>query len=158
MANNDASLQDIKVAMKDRALYLAFLYRGFLKAVPTDVAEKVARQAIFQYGQFKGQQDGQTMTAESWVDQSIGFRPAPLFKLKVEKRQDSCVQEMGSCPLVEAWQELGCSPEEINLLCDIAMEVDRGRAAYHGIPLSTPQRIANGDPVCLLVLGKTAAK
>ena len=59
---------------------------------------------------------------------------------------------MTFCPLVEAWQELGCSRKEIDLLCDIAMEVDRGRAIYHNIPLEITRRIATGDPYCCLVL------
>ena len=58
---------------------------------------------------------------------------------------------MTFCPLVEAWRELGCDPGEIDLLCDIAMEGDRGRAAYHGISSEITHRIAKGDMYCCLV-------
>jgi hypothetical protein len=44
----------------------------------------------------------------------------------------------------------------MDLLCDIAMEVDRGRADFHGIPYEIDERLAKGDAFCRLVLKEKA--
>jgi len=60
--------------------------------------------------------------------------------------------EMNVCALVDAWRELGCTPHEVDLFCDIAMEGDRGRADYHGIPIEIPERMGKGDAHCRMLL------
>jgi hypothetical protein len=53
------------------------------------------------------------------------------------------------CPLVNAWEKLGASPEEIEQLCDIAMEGDRGMAdQFPAIEFSLGKTIAQGHEVC----------
>ncbi len=147
-------VQQIRAAIKDRALYLALLYQSYSSLLPPEKVEEAMRKAIFEYGQLRGKKDGETMTPEKWVDKHISKGSAEVFASKITREDSYCIQEMTYCPLVEAWQELGCPPEQIDLLCDIAMEVDRGRAAYHGIPLEITHRLAKGDPSCRLVLKK----
>jgi hypothetical protein len=53
------------------------------------------------------------------------------------------------CPLVSAWEKLGASPEEIDQLCDIAMEGDRGIASqFPDFEFSLGKTIAGGYAVC----------
>ena len=53
------------------------------------------------------------------------------------------------CPLVSAWEKLGASPEEIEQLCDIAMDGDRGIAdEFSPFEFSLGKTIAGGHPVC----------
>lgn len=52
------------------------------------------------------------------------------------------------CPLVKAWQKLGCNDEEIARLCDIAMDGDRGIAEAMGYEFALDSTIAKGDDVC----------
>jgi len=52
------------------------------------------------------------------------------------------------CPLVNAWQKQGCSDQEIDKLCDWAMEGDRGIAEAFGCELELKKTIARGDGVC----------
>jgi hypothetical protein len=157
MVDNNLVVNKIREAIKDRALYLALLFRNFSQALPADQAEKLARKAIFEYGTLRGMKDSGKMTPEKWVDSHVLKGSAAVFESRIIRAPDHCEQQMTFCPLVEAWQELGCSREEMNLLCDIAMEGDRGRAAYHNIPLEITSRIAVGDPYCCLVLKKTGA-
>ena len=152
MADQNLVVQKVRAAIKDRALYLALMLRSFSKVLPSQQVEALAREAIFEYGQLKGKRDHQPMTPESWVDSHVSKGSAAVFESRIVKAEDHCEQQMTFCPLVEAWQELGCSPQEIDKLCDIAMEVDRGRAAYHGIPLDITHRLAKGDSYCCLVL------
>jgi hypothetical protein len=150
------AVQQIRAAIKDRALYLALLYQSYASALPTEKVEATMRDAIFQYGQLRGQKDSEPMTPEKWVDKHVAKGSAAVFASKITKQGAVCIQEMTFCPLVEAWRELGCTPAQIDRLCDIAMEVDRGRAAYHRIPLEITHRLAKGDASCRLVLGKEA--
>jgi hypothetical protein len=147
-----SAIQQIRAAIKDRALYLALLYQSYSSVLPAEKVEEAMRKAIFDYGQLRGEKDHDIMTPEKWVDRHISKGSAEVFVSKITRQEDYCVQEMTYCPLVEAWQELGCTPEQIDSLCDIAMEVDRGRAAYHDIPLDITHRLAKGDESCRLVL------
>jgi hypothetical protein len=154
MNNNDAVVGKVRRAIKDRALYLALLYRSFSKVLPPDQVERLAREAIYEYGRIKGQSDASKITPEEWVDKHMSKGSGAVFESHIVKEKNRCEQQMTYCPLVEAWNELGCSQEEIDLFCDIAMEVDRGRADYHGIPWEISERMGKGDSFCRLVLKK----
>jgi hypothetical protein len=156
MSHDDVVVDKVRRAIKDRALYLALLYRSFSQALPPDQVERLAREAIYEYGWIKGQGDAGKITPEEWVDKHVSKGSGAVFESRIVEEKDRCEQQMTYCPLVEAWRELGCSQEEIDLFCDIAMEVDRGRADYHGIPWEISERIGKGDSFCRLVLKKKA--
>jgi len=63
---------------------------------------------------------------------------------------DNIKVEFHYCPLVSAWKKLGLSDERIALLCDIAMDGDRGIAESMGIVLDLTDTIAKGCKVCKL--------
>ena len=72
-----------------------------------------------------------------------------VFEMKIlETTDDKLYIEFGYCPLVAAWQKLGCIDEEIGRLCDIAMEGDRGIAESFGGKIEIGETIANGYPKC----------
>lgn len=152
--SNTEMVEKVRAAIKDRALYLACFYRSFAKVLQPEQVEKLARDAIYDYGQIKAQSDGKKITPEEWVDKHVAKGSAAVFESNIIKGEECCQQQMTHCPLLEAWKELGCSPEELDLFCDIAMEVDRGRAAYHGIRCEIQERMGKGDKFCRLVLKK----
>ena len=77
-------------------------------------------------------------------------RPAQwVFEMKIlEAVDDRLSIDFGYCPLVAAWQKLGCSDEETKRLCDIAMEGDRGIAESYGGKLELGETIASGASKC----------
>ena len=79
-------------------------------------------------------------------------KPAQMvFEMKILKSTDNeLFIDFGFCPLVAAWQKLGCSDDEIARLCDIAMEGDRGIAESFGGQLELGDTIANGHACCPL--------
>lgn len=156
MVDKDIAIQKIRAAIGDRALYLALLYRNFSKALPKDEAERLAREAIHEYGLLKGKADHQVMTPKKWVSQYIENGGSDLFEGRIIVGEGQYEQIMTYCPLMAAWKELGCSNEEMDLLCDIAMEVDRGRADFHKIPHEIDERLAKGDAFCRLILKEQA--
>jgi len=74
-----------------------------------------------------------------------------IFEMKFLKITDDVFDvDFHYCPLVSAWQKQGCSDEEIDKLCDWAMEGDRGIAEAFGCELKLEKTIARGDGVCQL--------
>ncbi len=144
----------IREAIKDRATWFALLYRSFSKFLPRKEVEQAARKAIYEYGQLKGKRDGKKISPDEWVEKHMSKGSGEVFESKISKEKDHSEQRMTFCPLIEAWKELGCRDEEIDLFCDIAMEGDRGRADYHGIPFEIQERLGKGDSFCRLLLKK----
>ena len=62
------------------------------------------------------------------------------------------------CPLVNAWKKQGCPDDEIDKLCDWAMEGDRGIAEAFGCSLELKKTIAKGDGVCEIRFKKLPGK
>jgi hypothetical protein len=72
-----------------------------------------------------------------------------VFDMKILESTDQKLSiDFGYCPLVAAWQKIGCTDEEIARLCDIAMEGDRGIAESYGGKLDLGETIANGFQKC----------
>ncbi len=140
----------VRAAIKDRATWFALLYRSFQEAFPAPEVERLARRAIFEFGRMKARNDPADFSARAWVEKHVSKGSALVFDSDVEINDGSAVQRMKFCALVEAWREMGCSPEEIDLFCDIAMEGDRGRADAHGVRMELEERIARGNPYCQL--------
>ena len=74
-------------------------------------------------------------------------KPAQMvFEMDVKDVQDDRFElEFHYCPLVKAWQKLGCTDEEISNLCDSAMCGDRGIGSSHAATstCSRPSPAAN---------------
>jgi hypothetical protein len=140
----------VRAAIKDRATWFALLYRSFQDAFPPPEVERLARKAIFEFGRMKARNDPADFSARAWVEKHVSKGSALVFDSDVEINDGSAVQRMKFCALVEAWREMGCTPEEIDLFCDIAMEGDRGRADAHGVRMELEERIARGNPYCQL--------
>lgn len=68
----------------------------------------------------------------------------------VESTDDKLSIDFHYCPLVKAWQNAGCTDEEIAKLCDIAMCGDHGIGECYGSALDLPKCIAKGDDICAL--------
>jgi len=144
----------VRAAIKDRATWFALLYRSFKAALPESQVQELARKAIYEFGHLKAKKDPEDLSPDAWVARHVEKGSALVFDSDVETNPESAVQKMKFCPLVEAWQEMGCSPEEIDLFCDIAMEGDRGRADAHGVRMTLDQRIGKGDACCRLEIFK----
>ena len=148
----EETVKRVREAIKDRATWFALLYRSYSKVLPPKEVERAAREAIYEFGRLKGKKDGRKISPEEWVEKHMSKGSGEVFESRILKEKDFSEQRMTFCPLVEAWKELGCSDKEIDLFCDIAMEGDRGRADYHGIPYEIRERLGKGDSFCRLLL------
>jgi hypothetical protein len=72
-----------------------------------------------------------------------------IFEMKFVKLNDNAFDvDFHYCPLVNAWQKQGCPEEEMDRLCQWAMEGDRGIADAFGCELELKKTIAKGDGIC----------
>jgi hypothetical protein len=147
-------IDKVRAAIKDRATWLALLVRAFQSEFPAEQVERLARRAIFEFGRMKAARDPADFSPAAWVEKHVQKGSAVVFDSDVEIRDDGAVQRMKHCALVDAWKEMGCTPAEIDLFCDIAMEGDRGRAAAHGVRMELEERIGRGDLFCNLKIFK----
>jgi len=105
-----------------------------------------------------GHMHGQNLVDLAGTDSLKGLKkklftkPAQMiFDMNILKSTDNELWiDFGFCPLVAAWQKLGCSDKEIETLCDISMEGDRGIAESFGGQLELGETIAYGHEHCQL--------
>ena len=147
-------MKGIKDRVKERAIWFALMYKSFSKLLPPDEVERCAREAIRQFGYIKAKKNKGNISPEEWFEKHVAKGSGKIFRSEFFKKRDHFEQRMTFCPLIEAWKEIGCSAEEIDLFCDIAMEADRARAEYHGIQCEIPKRMGKGDYFCQLNLKK----
>ena len=109
-----------------------------------------------------GLSQGKDLVKKGGTDSLKGLRktlftkPAQLvFEMDIlESTDDTLNIDFHYCPLVKAWQNAGCTDEEIATLCDIAMCGDHGIGECYGAKLDLPRCIAKGDAVCSLRYSK----
>lgn len=150
---DDATLA-CRGAVEHRATWMALLYAE-AKKMGLD-AEKMCREAISKCGHIHGETlyKPKCQDPESAADFGKVFfsgQGAKNMEIDVlEADHDELVAEFHQCPLVQAWEKLGYSGEELELLCDMAMDGDRGIADQMGLDLDIEKTIAAGDGVCRL--------
>jgi hypothetical protein len=81
-------------------------------------------------------------------ERSTTLKRGKLEMKILDSTDDRLFIDFGYCPLVAAWQKLGCTDEEITGLFDIAMGGDRGIAESFGATLALGETIANGHRKC----------
>jgi hypothetical protein len=119
-----------------------------------------ARAAVKATGAWHGQLKKETMgDPGSMAEFSTVFARGTsrgVFEMDVVKAdEESYHLDFHYCPLVSAWKKLGASPEEIEQLCDIAMDGDRGIAEqFPEFEFTLGETIAGGHPVCQIRFDK----
>ena len=143
----------VRSAIEDRATYLYFLLKEMEASVGAEEAERMASQAIYRYGQTKGQRMGPLDTPADFIAHQMRPGRQEIFdKEAIEAGETRGEIRFHYCPLVAAWKRLGATPEEVSRLCDIAMHGDHGMLSHTPIKLELPHSIARGDDYCQLVL------
>lgn len=159
---NNPTIKEEKVdiarsCIEHRAIWMALFYDEMVKAgVPN--AEEITRNAIYRCGLYHG---GifKEMCAGSTDCRvfSAAFMPEidrKEFEMDLDNREDEIHIDFHYCPLVSAWQKIGCDEERISKLCDMAMDGDRGIVAANGLKLDLMETIADGYPTCKMLIHK----
>lgn len=145
----------VSLAIEDRAEWLYFLYKEMKKNSGKQKAEELARKAIRKFGHFKAKKKGKTETPKKWVKKHTKSISGFVFKSEAIKANKEIGElHLHYCPLVNAWKKLRATKKEIALLCDIAMDGDRGRAEAEGLKIEVSKTIGKGDKFCCLIFKK----
>lgn len=142
------SLEQVRACYAHRAKWLYYLSQGEAQA---DGSDGPLHKAIRACGHADAA--GKFAQADDLAAFAEVFKSAPacdVFEMEqVELTKDVFSVDFHTCPLVEAWKAAGCSPEEIDALCDIAMDGDRGIVEGLGwLEFDLQDTIARGGDVC----------
>jgi hypothetical protein len=142
-----------RAQIEHRATWMGLIYDEMVKAGID--AEPIIRRAIKRCGQIHGE-----IIKKRCADPAScsDFRGAFLSELVIKTFDmrpisadaDSLSVDFHYCPLVNAWQKLGFDDKTCDLLCDMAMDGDRGIAEVMGLRLELTETIAKGCPHCKL--------
>ncbi len=144
----------VRSAIEDRALWLYALFKQMKAEFGSEKAEIIARKAIYEYGKIKSSQNPNMKSPHDWIDMHNKGINHLVFSSTTKKTEQQDEQKFTYCPLMEAWKKVGCTKDEIDLLCSMAMEGDNGMASGAGIALELPKRLAAGDDFCHFILKK----
>ena len=147
---NNFVLKAVRETLEHRATWLYLLLKeGEKKGVKW---EDIGYPAIKECGNIHGKKliDLSGTSSLKGLKKKLFTIPAQMvFDMKILESTDNKLSiDFGYCPLVAAWQKLGCTDEEIERLCDIAMEGDRGIAESFGGKMELGGTIAKGDKKC----------
>jgi len=158
LIKNEAKINEEKIninraQIEHRATWMGLIFDEAVKAGVD--AEGILRRAIRRCGNIHGEIfKAQCANPESCVDfrhAFLGDIGVKTFEMEnIEASEDELKVEFNYCALVSAWKKLGFDDERIALLCDIAMDGDRGIAEAMGLKLNLTDTIAKGCSKCKL--------
>lgn len=140
-------IDDLRSAIEHRATWFYLLIK---EAKKRGLDYDFARDAIHACGEFHGKNRySQTDDLQKFGPEFANQNVIDIFDMDVTTTPDEMKIEFHYCPLVSAWQKLGATDEEIEVLCDIAMDGDRGIAcAFPSFEFELGKTIAKGDDIC----------
>ena len=151
-------VQEVRKAIEHRATWMYLLLKEAReRGLDWD---EFARPAVWTTGCLGGQtRRGKMVDPDSLAEFATifaGETSRKVFEIEeVAQDQERYYLDFHYCPLVSAWEKLGATPEEIQQLCDIAMEGDRGTAdQFPAFEFSLGKTIAEGDGVCQIRFDK----
>ncbi|MBN2882702.1 MAG: L-2-amino-thiazoline-4-carboxylic acid hydrolase [Clostridia bacterium] len=147
---DDVLVNEVRAAIEHRATWMSLI----LDAADKENAdfEAIGRAAISATGCFHGKNIREKLAGDSMQEFQKTFLHdlgQKLFEMQIKTCDDERLEvEFNYCALVSAWQKQGFSDERIELLCDMAMDGDRGIAEANNLEFKLGKTIAKGDDVC----------
>ncbi|MFH1880221.1 MAG: L-2-amino-thiazoline-4-carboxylic acid hydrolase [Bacillota bacterium] len=145
-----------RAQIEHRATWMGLIYDEMVKAGID--AEPIIRRAIKRTGLMHGERfRKQCADPKNCVDFKNAFLgdesslgPQTFHMDNIKADGGNVTVDFHYCALVSAWQKLGFDDETVALLCDMAMDGDRGIAQAMGLELSLDDTIAKGCASCKL--------
>jgi hypothetical protein len=143
-----------RAAIEMRGRWAAAFYQE-AKAEGIDL-EPIMRRAIHKIGVENGQAEKKKFEEEPLKASTYAHYfcergiPETFEKKIIHDEQDDCQVTLNYCALLKAWQKMGLDDETMALMCDIAMEGDRGIAEGLGLDFDLKTSLAKGAEACHL--------
>ena len=153
-------IKEIRKAIEHRATWMYLLLKEAReRGLDWD---DFAREAVHTTGCLHGQLRFEKMedpaSMEEFSRTFAAGTSREVFEMEVVKAdEEGYYLDFHYCPLVSAWKKLGVGQEDLEQLCDIAMEGDRGTAdQFPAFEFTLGETIAEGRPVCQLRFDKVS--
>ena len=150
--HNNLVVEEVRKAIEHRATWMYLLLKEARERglAWDDFGRAAVRKTGSIHGLLKKGKMKDPTSMEEFQTVFAGQTSRGVFEMDVVKAdEDSYHLDFHYCPLVTAWEKLGATPEEIEQLCDIAMDGDRGVAGeFEDFEFSLGKTMANGDEVC----------
>ncbi|QUH25613.1 L-2-amino-thiazoline-4-carboxylic acid hydrolase [Serpentinicella alkaliphila] len=145
-----------RAAIEDRAKWFYLLLK-YAKLENAD-SDKIAEQAITEFGEMKGKAIGKADTAKDFANALLTGHARQAFEMDpVKLEENESVIKFRYCALVECWKKLGASPEEVAHLCKLARCGDYGMIKpFEHLGLEFKQLLSEGDSCCELIIKKNS--
>jgi hypothetical protein len=142
-----------RAQIEHRATWMGLIYDEMVKAGVD--AEPIIRRAIKRCGRIHGENIKKNCKdpkdCASFKDAFLNDLVIKTFTMEpIKADKDNLHVDFHYCALVTAWQKLGFDDKTCELLCDMAMDGDRGIAEVMGLSLALNDTIAKGCPDCKL--------
>lgn len=151
--NNDLEVNINRAAIEHRATWMALIFEEFRKAGIDP--EPFFRRAIRKCGNIHGEnfrkQCKDPDNCKDFSDVFLIDLGRKTFEMDVHTVTEKQVPvDFHYCALLNAWRKLGLDEDTCALLCDIAMDGDRGIAEAMGLKFDLTDTIAKGCDTCKL--------
>ena len=141
-----------RAQIEHRATWMGLIYDEMRKAGID--AEPIIRRAIRRCGNIHGGIFHERMAdkdnCEDFKNAFLNDVGVQTFHMSPAADRDSVTIDFHYCALVSAWQKLGFDDDTVALLCDMAMDGDRGIAEANNLELDLSDTIAKGCSSCKL--------
>ena len=143
-------------AIKDRAIIFYYIWKKIKELHPEIDADRIMREASWNFGLVKGAQiakkiGGTDKTTREVLKGQSSKGGLLVWRSEItELNDDKAVKNLYNCPHIEAFKDLGATPEEVKSLCrDMLCWGDYGMfAPFPGVKLEWPTTIADGEGKC----------
>ena len=150
--NKEELVVEVRNAMEHRATWMYLLMKEARdRGLDWD---DFARKAVNATGCMHGKRLAAQVEDKSKMEQfskvfAVG-NSRKVFEMEIlEEDEEKYYIDFHYCPLVSGWQKLGLSDEEIEHLCDIGMDGDRGIVSqFPDFDFTLGDTIAQGAPTC----------
>lgn len=151
--DNQELTDAIRASIQHRATWFYLL----LKAAKEHGADSdaIAKEAIFKAGQLSGAKIGMCKTPREFFNGLATKNVSLAFAMEeIGVDENQGIYRFHRCALCDAWRELGCTQDEINHLCKLAMEGDYGIMSAYPLDLKFNCTIGDGSDYCEMVVTK----
>lgn len=129
--SSDKLRDELRASFKNRAIFYYRVFEELRTEVGEEQAIAVLKRAIYRRGEEVGRQFRQFAPYDLAGLKAAFLAIIPdegrMFDPHVERcDSESLVIHLQSCPLKDAWEELGLNDHDKAVMCEIAGEVDRG--------------------------------
>ena len=147
----------LKGAHKSRAYVTYFVWKTMQEMYPEIDATKVMEEAYRKFGVYCGKKWGEVNGADEALIKQTSKGGYLVFEQEfIACTPDYAQKNFHACPHMEAFDDLGATPEEKKVLCQVILSAgDYGNMDPHEkVTLEFKKQIGNGDDHCEYCVSK----